>query len=222
MMRLGEIGGEAELPLLMGVFNSEPYYSAIEVISHVKYYSLISMGKIGGATAEEFLRKVVNSLSPNIRARTNSFTRADSLATIVGALEGLGKIGTPSVGAFLDSVFHNADNTWVVRSSANLEALKIELKNNRALATAADTASFLLDKWRAVPWAEKQFSAAGVVPDYLVRDHLEALIFEYRAFMLPHVRALESEMAMDNPKAAALAKLRQRMESPPLDTEMDK
>ena len=216
-VRLGEIGGEAELPLLKEVFDSEPYFLGIEAIPGVKYYSLISIGKIGGPAAEEFLRDVVVALAPNIKAGTNSFTRADSLITIVAALEGLGEITTPSVGAFLDSVFNYVDNNWVVRSTANLEALKIELKKNNTLGTAADTARFMLEKWQSVPWVERQFSTAGVNPDYLIRDNLEALIYQYRGITLPYVAALEKEMSAENPKLGALKKLRERMEANPAE-----
>ena len=216
-MRLGELGTEAELPLLIDVFNSEPYFLGIEAMPNIKHFSLISIGQIGGPTAEKFLRQIVTTMSPNIKAGTNSFTHADSLATIVAAIEGLGYIGTPWIGAFLDSIFEDVDNKRAVRSTAYTEALKIELKNNLSLAFSADTANYLIDKWKAVPWARTPFTTSGVSADYIVRTNAEALLYQYRSITLPYVEALEKELSADDPKLGALKELRERMEANPAE-----
>jgi hypothetical protein len=79
------------------------------------------------------------------------------------------------------------------------------------LKTASDTAAFLLEKWRATPWSATEYTTEGVSEDYILRKNIESLIYQYRTTMLPFIIELQKELNPDDPKAAAIEKLRQRM-----------
>jgi hypothetical protein len=137
--------------------------------------------------------------------------------TLGAALRALGEIKTPSAGAFLESVFQNTENAMMIRSIAYGQALKIELKHDSELRTAEDTAEFLIEKWKDVPYVATPFTTAGVSADYIVRTNAEALLYQYRGITLPYVVALEKELSADDPKLGALKELRERMEANPAE-----
>jgi hypothetical protein len=211
-IRLGEIGDENDINKLIFIVNNDPYLNSIDVVSQLRYYSILSIGKIGGSKAETFLRKLIDTISFKIKAGTNSFTRADSLNTVVAAIEGLSESGIISNKLFLDSVFNNNENNWLVRSRANLSSLKIEFKNNTSLKNANDTSQFLISKWRNVPWETTQFSTQGVNVDYLVRINIETLLYDYRSSTLPYLIAYEKTMNPLDPRTETLKKLIRKMD----------
>jgi hypothetical protein len=214
-IRIGEIGDTRGLKILMDAFEDQPYDNAIEATPGIKYYCLESIGKIGGPDAEKFLKEIVSNLKKDIRAGTNSFTRADSLITIDAALNSLGEIGTFSASVYLDSIFHNNDNFWLIRANAYLGLLNIEMKN-RDLNNMADTAMFLIENWKEIPLSQHQFTGPGVIDtNYIKRDNIEALIYKYRSFMTPYITDLMNKMNSSDPKFEILKELKNRIEANP-------
>jgi hypothetical protein len=210
-VRLGEIGNESDLRQLIETFKQQTYDISTDPGHGVKYYSLIAIGKIGGLNAEAFLRKVVNDLAPNLKQRDFSVTRYDSAMTLGAAVIGLGATGTASAGIFLDSVFVNKENLSTIRSMANYESLYIKMKNHLDLKTASDTALFLIEKWKNTQWASTEFTTKGLSEDYIVRKNIESLFYQYRSTLQPFVIELQRTLNPDDPKAAALEKLRLKM-----------
>jgi hypothetical protein len=214
-MRLGEIGNGADLGLSIKAFEDQSYNNAIEAIPGVKYFCLESIGEIGGPDAEKFLREVTISLSKNIMGEKFSFTWADTLMTLGVALRGLGAVGTVSSGALLDTIFRNTEIMTMMRSIAYLGVLKIELKYNSSLTNSSDTAIFLIDKWKSIPWAPNEFTANGPDSNFFMRNDIESLIYQYRSITYPYVLSLINEMNSNDPKLSALRDLKNRMEANP-------
>jgi hypothetical protein len=216
-LRFGEIGNQKDIPILIEIFNKRPYNTGIDTGPDLKYYILLSIGKIGGPTAEEYLKTTVRAISNKINPYEHSFTRSDSLITVGAACNGLSEIGSRSARAFLDSVFHNNGYISVIRSKAQMAILNIDLKN-REFRVADDTALFLIEKWKEVPWAEHEYISPGVVDsNFLIRRNIESLLFKYRSYTLPYIGDLINKSNIGAPKITVLHQLKKQMEqNPPL------
>jgi len=212
-IRLGEIGGEASIQILIEAFNKEPHGSAAEA---VKFHALLSIGKIGGARAEKFLTEIAMNYSENINNSTQAFGIKDSLAALRGSFQGLYEIGSSSTIAALDSIFKNQNYYWFVRSLANLQLLKHELRND-SIRTASDSALSLMARLRNLGGPYKQFNPNGKINEgFMVQNNIFYLIYQYRNITLPYLKEFIVELDINDPGIPSLEKLKDDMESNPL------
>lgn len=216
-IRLGEIGGDDAIDLLVDAFEKEPHGSAAEA---VKFQALTSIGKIGGARAEALLKQIARDYSKNVSDSTQVFGFEDSLAALSGALEGLYFIGSSSAEAFIDSIFNNGTYYWFVRYLAYINILRYDLRKGD-YATASDTADFLLDILTQAGGKTAMYDSSGNFNvNFILSGGSGYLLFEYRATALTYLSDYILHLDAHDPMLPLLKKMEtDMMSNPPSDLE---
>jgi hypothetical protein len=212
--RIGELGDKIFVESLMRAFENEKIRTGIDLPYGVKYYSLISIGKIGGSTAEVSIRKIVrNHLLYSLRPDQNS--TSDTILVLIGAFEALSEIKTNSARMFLDSLYEDENLYWLIRSMANLNSMRIKLAGVNYF-TKADTAQFLIVHLDSLGGPLRQFDDEGCINDsFIVANNIESLIYEYRSWMIPFWDNYIDSLIQKDPRLSGLRKFKKIMESNP-------
>jgi len=204
-IRLGEVADKSSLDLLIEAFDKEPYRSGNEVGKGVKYYSLVSIGKIGRQKAEGFLINIIQQYS---KQEYSFWGSADTLNTIKGALEGLYELASNSAVAFFDSTFKNETYYWLIRETAHIYLVQSYLRSD-AFRTASDSASYLINELYKVIGNDKMWTEDGKINvNFITSGSYGFLLFQYGKSIFPYLSDYISGLALDNPKRTVLERLK--------------
>ena len=213
-IRIGELADKQLMGNLLKAFENEKVRTGIDLPYGVKYYSLMSLGEIGDASAETHIKDIVKShLLYSLRPDQNS--TSDTILVLVGAFEALSEIKTNSARVFLDSLYEDANLYWFIRSMANLNSMRIKLAGAN-YSTKADTAQFLIAHLDSLGEPLRQFDDEGRINDsFIVADNIESLIYEYRRFIIPFLDNYINSLNQNDPKLTGLRELKKMMEANP-------
>ncbi len=206
-IRLGEIKGQDAFELLKYAFDKEPFREGMELPDGVRYYALVNIGRCNASDAEALLVDIALHYSNNIDPSPDRHLSADSLSVVRGAFRGLSEIGNASVVAALDSVFNNRDLYWLIRSFAQLDILRHELKDY-SIKTASDTTVFLIAKLDIPGAPFKQFNSDGTInTGFMIEQNILYLLYEYRKVTYQYISDFIIDLPAGDPKAALLEAL---------------
>jgi len=209
-MRLGEIKSYKSMELLKEAFNKEAYRPGNEVGKGVKFYSLISIGKIDMPESEIFLKNVAKSYS---KSNYDFWGSSDSIMTVQGAVEGLYVLGSSSAIAFLDSLFNDENYDRTIRLMAHIYCTKSYLRSG-AFRTVSDSASYLINELYKVIGNDKMWTEDGKINvNYITSGSYSSIIYRNGAMVLPYLSKFISELNLDDPKRPRLEKLKENIEN---------
>jgi len=204
-VRLGEIKNNSSFELLKEAFEKEPYQAGSEVPNAVRYYSLISIGKINVSQSENYLKEVARK---HMKAKYDLNTSGDSIMVIYGALEGLFKINSKSSVAFIDSVFGNENFDWMVRYQAHIFLTKSILKSYE-YKSASDTANFLITALSSNIGNDKMWTEAGEINvNFITSGSYKVVLYEYGETLHPYLTDYINGLSLDNPAKPVFERIR--------------
>ncbi len=138
IIMLGKIGKEEDIIRLYEFYNSETpqlVYGTDGPVPLIKYFSLKSIGDIGGPQAE--------SLVIDISERYNSVGTPESLQIFSCLCDVLGKIASTRTLAKLESYYNSEQLNWLARVYALTNIYTVNLKQER-IKSANDSIDYLI------------------------------------------------------------------------------
>ena len=182
-VRLGEMKELQALPLLTSAIEDEPINCTSNPRKGVKYYGLISISRIGGNEAIEYIKQVVLEYGTHLRPA--SLICLDSVQTLNCAINLLGDIRSDSVKFFMDSLFSNSGIYWEARQ----EAFKYIVLYNMAsmkFQNSQDSIYFLINGLNQFPNGNHLINGdKSINLDFLKRQAYRDLMFDFRETSLP-------------------------------------
>lgn len=213
IVKLGNLErSDSVVDIMVEIFENEQKSINSE---YIKYHLLISMGKIGGSSAEQYLLNIASNYSANIDNETQAFSIQDSMSSLLGAFQGLYQIGSNNATEIFQFIYENEEYYWFVRSKAYDYVLMTHLRSGIFI-TSADSVNYLINEAINVGPSQKLRNLNGEINTGFIRQRaLKFLLFQYREISEPILAQKISELPPDDLMLPELEKLKNNMENNP-------
>jgi hypothetical protein len=194
-IRLGQIGGEKALEMLIEAFEQEPYRPGIDAGVGIRRYILLSIGQIGGAKAENFTRNILLDYSPDFFG-PRLWNASDSIDIMTGAFDALVGMDPPWLKAFMDTIFNSSGRDMWLRERAY--AYMEEEFMNASFGNQNERVNYLIAQYLELslsPGARDESGIANVT--FIKYKAYMSLFYKYRDYSVPAFNEYLSKHVLD-------------------------